>query len=311
MILPVALHKLAGRETGSEAHLTLDPSSDIIERELDIHAAALENNMGGDVLAFFGPILYGVEDHVRTAVEETKKKRRKLIVVLETYGGYIEVVQRIADTLRHHYRQVEFVIPDNAMSAGTVLVMSGDAIHMDYYSVLGPIDPQVERPDGKMIPALGYLEKYKDLILKSQNGTLTTAEMTFLISKFDPAELYYYERAKELSNSLLKDWLVKFKFKNWKVTKTHRRKVTRKMKVARAEEIANKLNDTKRWNSHGRGISMQVLRKDINLKIEDFGEDPEMDRCIRAYYKLLRDYMAKRGHRWVVHTREHYRPIGG
>ena len=56
---------------------------------------------------------------------------------------------------------------------------------------------------------------------------------------------------------------------------------------------------------------MEVLRRDINLKIEDFGEDPELDRCIRAYYKLLRDYMAKRGHRWVVHTREHYRPIGG
>jgi hypothetical protein len=123
------------------------------------------------------------------------------------------------------------------MSAGSVLVMSGDAIHMDYYSVIGPIDPQVERPDGKMIPALGYLEKYKELIDKSQNGTLTTAEMTFLISKFDPAELYSYELAKELSNSLLKEWLVRYKFKNWKTTKTHKRKVTREMKVARAAEI--------------------------------------------------------------------------
>jgi ClpP class serine protease len=124
-----------------------------------------------------------VEDFIRNAVEETTKKRRKLIVVLETSGGYVEVVQRIADTLRHHYRKVEFVIPDHAMSAGSVLVMCGDAIHMDYYSVLGPIDPQVERPDGKMIPALGYLVKYKELIDKSAAGNLTTAEMTFLVSK--------------------------------------------------------------------------------------------------------------------------------
>lgn len=291
--------------------MPIDPSSDIIERELDTHSTAIEDKMTGDVLAFFGPILYGVEDHIRTAVEETKKKRRRLIVILETFGGYIEVVQRIADTLRHHYNQVEFVIPDYAMSAGTVLVMSGDAIHMDYFSVLGPIDPQVERPDGKMIPALGYLEKYSDLIAKSKNGTLTTAEMSFLISKFDPAELYQYERAKELSNSLLKDWLVRYKFKNWKVTRTHRRKVTRKMKIDRATEIADKLNDTKKWNSHGRGISMHVLRRDLKLEIEDFGQDRELTACIRVYYKLLRDYMAKRGHRWVVHTREHYRPIGG
>ena len=182
---------------------------------------------------------------------------------------------------------------------------------MDYFSVLGPIDPQVERPDGKMIPALGYLEKYKELVEKSQRGTLTTAEMTFLISKFDPAELYQYERAKELSNSLLKEWLVRYKFRNWKVTKTHRRRVTKQMKVQRAEEIANKLNDTKTWNSHGRGISMDVIRRVLNLQIEDFGRDTELNSCVRIYYRLLRDYMVKRGHRWVVHTREHYRPIGG
>ncbi len=291
--------------------MPVDPSSDIIERELDGHITAIEEKMEGDVLAFCGPILYGVEDHIRTAVEETKRKRKKLIVVLETSGGYIEVVQRIADTLRHHYKQIEFVIPDYAMSAGTVLVMCGDAIHMDYYSVLGPIDPQVEQPDGKMIPALGYLEKYDELIKKSQNGSLTTAEMTFLISKFDPAELYSYERSKELSNALLKEWLVKYKFKNWKTTKTHRRKVTRAMKVARAAEIAEKLNDTKRWNSHGRGISMAVLRREINLRIEDFGRDAELNSYIRGFYRLLRDYIIKRGHKWVVHTREHYRPIGG
>ena len=135
----------------------IDPSSDIIERELDTHITAIEKKVDGDVLAFFGPLLFGVEGYIRTALEETKRKRRKLIVVLETSGGYVEVVQRIADTLRHHYRRVEFVIPDYAMSAGSVLVMCGDAIHMDYFSVLGPIDPQVERPDGKMIPALRVL----------------------------------------------------------------------------------------------------------------------------------------------------------
>ena len=45
--------------------------------------------------------------------------------------------------------------------------MAGDAIYMDYFSVLGPIDPQLPKDD-KMIPALGYLEQYKRLIEKSQ-----------------------------------------------------------------------------------------------------------------------------------------------
>jgi ClpP class serine protease len=52
------------------------------------------------------------------------------------------------------------------MSAGTVLVMCGDNIYMDYFSVLGPIDPQVKRRSkgNVYVPALGYLEKYNELV---------------------------------------------------------------------------------------------------------------------------------------------------
>jgi hypothetical protein len=94
--------------------------------------------------------------------------------------------------------------------------MSGDAIHMDYYSCLGPIDPQVPNRDGRWVPALGYLHKYKKLIDKSKTRAgLTEAEIAYLLSKFDPADLYSFEQAKDLSTKLLKEWLVKYKFKDW------------------------------------------------------------------------------------------------
>lgn len=74
---------------------------------------------------------------------ETKKtKEGHLIVVLETVGGYIETAQRMVSVMRKHYKEVSFIVPSHAYSAGTVLVLSGDKIYMDYYSVLGPIDPQ-------------------------------------------------------------------------------------------------------------------------------------------------------------------------
>jgi hypothetical protein len=283
----------------------------IIENQLDTHIGAIEEAMGADVLAFCGPIVHGVEDYLRDVIEDISIRREKLVVILETEGGFIEVAERIANVIRRHYKIVDFVVPNFAMSAGTVLVMCGDAIHMDYFSVLGPIDPQTERPDGRLIPALGYLEKYDALIKKSKQGKLTTAEMTFLVSKFDPAELYYYEQSKRLSDSLLQKWLVKYKFKNWVKTATRGRTVTTAMKKARAKQIADKLNDTKEWCSHARGISLEVLRNDLNLQIEDFGEKAETNRCVREYYKLLRDYMAKRGHRWVIHSHQNYTPIGG
>ncbi len=287
-----------------------DSSNEIIESQLENHLTGLEEKLCSDVLVFSGRLTFGADDLFRDAVEILENKKEKLTVILETTGGYIEVVQRIADTLRRHYRYVDFIIPNYAMSAGTVLVMSGNAIYMDYYSILGPIDPQVERPGSKdLIPALGYLVQYDRLIEKSKKGKLTTAELTFLIEKFDPAELYHYEQSRELSISLLKEWLVKYKFKNWTKTQSRKIKVTNKIRENRAKEIAKILNDTKRWHSHGRGISMEVLRKELKLKIEDFGEDSDLNSKIRKYYKLLVDYMMRRGHLAILQIRGHYIPL--
>jgi hypothetical protein len=290
---------------------SLITANNLIEKQLLQCLQEVEVAVGSDVLLFCGPIVYGADEFIRDAVEGFVKKTPRLSLILETNGGYIEVAQRIADTLRHHYSVVDFFIPDHAMSAGTVLVMSGDSIYMDYYSVLGPIDPQLPKPDGGMIPVLGYLEQYKRLIAKSAKGTLTTAELAFLVQKFDPAELYKYEQASELSVSLLKEWLVKYKFKNWKTTSTHGKAVTPAMKKKRAEDIARALNRTDKWNSHGRGISMEVLRsEDIKLQIEDFGADARISQALRTYHKLIKDYASKVGSRHVLHTRDGFNWIG-
>jgi hypothetical protein len=289
----------------------LSTSNTTVESQLDQCIEALEKEFDADCLAFTGGIIGGTDDIIRDALEARKSKRQKLTVILETAGGYIEVVQRIAETLRRHYQQVEFCVPNFAMSAGTVLVMSGDAIHMDYYSVLGPIDPQVQRPTAPdmMVPALGYLIQYERLIEKSRAGTLTTAEMAFLVEKFDPAELYRYEQSRELSITLLKQWLVKYKFKNWRKTRTRGRSVTNAMRTRRAAEIAKLLNKTEHWHSHGRGISMEVLRRDVRLEIEDFGSIPTLSEKIREYNRLLVDYMMRRSHRAVLHWLGHYVPL--
>lgn len=231
------------------------------------------------------------------------------MVILETDGGYIEVVQRIAEILRHHFDRIEFLVPNYAMSAGTVLVMSGDAIHMDYFSILGPIDPQVGGGRGVQIPALGYLVQHERLLKKADEGELNTAELAFLIEKFDPAELYRYEQARELSISLLKEWLVKYKFKDWTTTEDRGIPVTVAMKKRRAASIAAKLSNPAKWHSHSRGISMEVLRRDINLKIQDFGENHELRDRVRVYCKLLRDYMGRLGHPAALHRSGGYVPL--
>jgi len=280
-------------------------ANSIIERQLHAYLEQIQPSFKSDGITISGPLHYGLEDQVRFALERKSKKKRRLIVVLETTGGYIEVAQRIADAFRQHYRIVDFIVPNYAMSAGTVLVMSGDAIYMDYFSVLGPIDPQVQQNDN-WVPALGYVKKFNQLIEKSSKGQLTSAEMTFLVSKFNPAELYAYEQATKLSEQLLKQWLVKYKFKDWRTTEARRIKVTAAMKLKRAEEIAAKLNDTDRWNSHARPISMAVLKRELNLKISDY-EPLSVNVSIKCYYRLLRDYLIKRGFRWAIHSLEEFK----
>ncbi|MDO8670947.1 MAG: serine dehydrogenasease [Dehalococcoidia bacterium] len=277
---------------------------------------ALEDKLGdSDVITFNGPIIFGVDDIIRSVVEQKRQEkpnRDRLSVILTTNGGYIEVVQRIVDTLRYHYPQhVEFVIPNYAFSAGTVLVMSGDRIYMDYYSRLGPIDPQVPTANGQMVPALGYLHRYEDLLRKAQQNKLSTAEAQLLIAGFDQAELYKYEQARELSITLLKQWLANYKFKNWQYTETRKIAVTKAMKTRRAASIAESLNNTKKWHVHGHGISMDVLRKDLRLVIDDFGKIPELNEKIKDYSSLMSDYMAKKGETGVLQTIGVYIPFLG
>ena len=295
--------------TIAESVAVHSPPERIIEDQLDDRLEAIEARFGGPVISFFGALLHGADDLFRDATEalvDDADHAAKLLVILETDGGFIEVVERIATTLRHHFPRVEFLVPNYAMSAGTVLVMSGDAIHMDYFSILGPIDPQVSGQTGDPIPALGYLVQYDRLIEKADAGELNVAELAFLTQKFDPAELYRYEQARELSVSLLKKWLVRFKFKDWTTTETRKERVSEAMKEDRATEIAGMLSDPARWHSHARGISMDVLRRDVNLLIEDVGEDPSYRNLVQVYCRLMRDYMARLGQQTALHRRGAY-----
>jgi len=288
-------------------------ANEFIQQQLDERLRTIEREFTAHAISFSGPLHLGVDDLIRTAIEKRHSEspaRRTLVVILTTAGGYIEIVQRIVAVFRAYYGLVDFIVPNYAFSAGTVLAMSGDAIYMDYYSTLGPIDPQVENMKGRHVPALGYLERYNELMDKAATpGALNMAELEILLS-FDQGELYQFEQAREQSVELLKEWLVKYKFKNWKKTETRKAKVTKQMKMARAEAIARSLNDTKKWHVHGNGISMDVLSRDLKLLINDFGEDENTSGIIRAYNDLLTDYMEKillKG--GVVHVNGQFHPF--
>jgi len=255
---------------------------------------ALEDHLNADVFVYCGSLADGVERAVREIIEKVKsdgKNHDNLYVVLTTGGGSLNPVKRMVNIFRHFYSEVNFIVPDYAYSAGTVMCCSGDKIIMSYYSVLGPIDPQVKNKDGKFVAALGYLDKIKELVEKAQKNTLTQAE--FLILKdFDLAELRAYEQARDLAVDLLVEWLPKYKFKDWITHNSSGKAVTQDEKETRAREIADSLSDNKEWKSHGRPINREELAK-LKVKIDSMEDDAELYKFITIYDDLMRDYVSK------------------
>jgi len=258
---------------------------------------ALENHFRSDVIFYFGEIhpayLKTYRDFIEKLKNDNDVDQKRLAIMLKTPGGSAETAEKMVEITRHHYKEVYFIVPDYAMSAGTIFCMSGDKIYMDYSSSLGPIDPQLQKGD-KFVPALGYLDKVEEMLEKAKAGTLTQAEF-LILQGLDLAELKSYESAKALTIELLKEWLVKYKFKNWRKHQTDQSKkgqtVTKKEKEDRAEKIAELLSDNKIWLSHNRFISYKTLTNLLRLKIDDYSSQKDLQKLIRSYNDLVVEFI--------------------
>ncbi len=280
------------------------PVDDHVKEHLTGCLERIGKILEADGVAIVSPILPGLDLRLRDAIDALSDKRKSVVVILDTQGGVVEVVERMVTALRFVYTDVTVVVPDRAMSAGAIFALSADRIMMDHLSCLGPIDPQIEK-DGKLVPALSYLNEFEGLNDKAQNGELTTAEYA-LLSKLDLGELYQFKQARELSIELLIKWLSQYKFKNWNETETKQVEVTRNMKEERAKDIAALLNDPERWHSHGRAIDRTTLQEEVKLKIDNLEDASNLYGLVRDYFELLKDYMHRENLFSFIHTREYF-----
>lgn len=284
--------------------MIVSPINDSNRKAMENALSNLERILNADVFVYYGELIDGVEANVKQIIEQIcsdGQKHEELYVLLTTTGGSLNPVKRIVNIFRNFYKEVNFIIPDYAYSAGTVMCCSGDKIYMDYYSVLGPIDPQVRNKDGKFVAALGYLDKINELIEKAKRNELTNAEF-IILKDFDLAELRAYEQARDLAIDLLVEWLPKYKFKNWNIHSSSQAPVTEEDKRNRAIEIAQNLSDNKEWKSHGRPISRVELGR-LKLQIDKLEDNHEAYKAVTAYHELMTDYVQKYSMQRFIHTR--------
>lgn len=207
-------------------------------------------------------------------------------IILETPGGFAEVVEDIVKLIRGKYEHVGIIIPGYAKSAGTIFAMAGDEILMGKASALGPIDAQILSPNGKRYSADAFLkglDKIKDEVEETKK---LNAVYIPILQNISPGEIQHCENAQSLSKKLVTDWLTNYKFKFWE-KHSDGRPVTNEDRHKRAEEIALDLTSQSKWLTHGRSIKIDDLEK-LKVKITDYATIHDLDDAIKRYYTLLR-----------------------
>jgi predicted RNA-binding Zn-ribbon protein involved in translation (DUF1610 family) len=207
-------------------------------------------------------------------------------VILETPGGLAERAEDIVRMLRAKFKSVAFIVPGAAMSAGTIMVMSGDEILMDSNSSLGPIDAQMAFGFGKRFSAEAFLTGLEAIKKEvEQTGVLNKAYIPIL-QNISPAEIQHCQNSLNFAKTLVTEWLATWKFLHWDKHASTGLPVTEADKHARAAEIADELCKHSQWLTHSRGFKLVDLER-MRLKITDFSKLQDLDDAIRRYYTLM------------------------
>jgi len=80
---------------------------------------------------------------IESAIEKIKEQTSidKLILLLNSPGGFVSSSYKIARALRSNYKEIKVFVPHIAASGGTLMAITGNQIVMGMMSQLSPIDP--------------------------------------------------------------------------------------------------------------------------------------------------------------------------
>jgi ClpP class serine protease len=87
------------------------------------------------------------------AVRETPRDK-PIDFIVHTEGGLTFAADMMAMALKHHPAKVTVMVPFYAMSSGTYLALAADEIMMEKYSILAPVEPQIDEMPANWIMAI-------------------------------------------------------------------------------------------------------------------------------------------------------------
>ena len=197
-------------------------------------------------------------------------------IAVMTPGGIVETVEDIVEFIQCKFSSVSFIVLHKAMSAGTILCLSGDELIMNEQARLGPIDPQVVSRYNMSLPI-----QTLQTVLKAHKKKKYDWLDENIIKTIDPKEVGMMCDISRRTFKLIKTYL----------TKSH---LTKSDTPEQIIKTAKKLTNHSVWLSHGTHITRNIAENECALKITHPEQTNGLDRAIRQLDALLRVLFVQR-----------------
>jgi ClpP class serine protease len=190
-------------------------------------------------------------------------KKAGLDLILHSPGGSLAATQSIVDYLHQMFgNNIRAIIPQIAMSAGTMIACSCREILMGKHSNLGPIDPHLSG-----VPAYGVIQEFKQACREVKNDPDKTPIWQAIIGQYRPTFLRQCKYAIDWSNAFVKHELESVMFENDKDAGD------------KAGDIVRKLTDYRGNKTHNRHIHYDELHN-MGLNVALIEDDPKLQDLI-------------------------------
>lgn len=213
-----------------------------------------------------------------------------LDLIMHTPGGEVTATEAIGNYLREVFNgDIRIIIPQLAMSGGTMLSCIGKEIIMGKHSNIGPVDPQFGG-----IPCYGVIQEFENAKNEIAKNPATIPLWQMIINKYHPTFIGQCYKAIELSKELTEEWL-----ENGKMFENDENK---KEKI---KTIIKYLNNNAETKIHSRHIS-NIKAKEIGLKVTDLEEDDNFQDAVLSIHHC---YMHTFSHSNAVKIIENHKGI--
>jgi len=190
-----------------------------------------------------------------------------LDLILHTPGGETAATESLVYYLRKMFGDdIRAIVPQLAMSAGTMIACSCKEIIMGEHSSLGPIDPQL----GGM-PAHGVVEEFNRAHEEIKADNTRAFVWQPIIQKYNPTLIGECEKAIQWSEEMTKEWLTTGMLKGDPEA------------YSKADAIITELGDHALTKSHARHLSPERCKK-IGLNISMLEDDIKLQDSVLSVH---------------------------